>query len=379
MLVKVCLGISSMKLSHSAESRYQDCGESYRLHYIEKLRPDFTTSALLFGDALDKTHNAILEDKRNDTLKSTEDYHVIFLKGWTHGTINKHPLYIPTSPKVLYSTKDFVVDLLTTEDYKLIDQGIEDGTFSAGDITEISYRKNQYGWNTLSEQEKSFHNLHCWLSMKNKARYFIQGYIEQVLPRIKKVHAVQVKIDAANAADNAFTGVVDFIADIDDHGTCIIDNKSSSALYKHDSVRTSEQLAKYVYFEGPKYNTNKGAYIVTKKHLKTIENKTCTVCGHTETSSHKTCNKMTGKKRCDGEWSIVATLEPVIQIIVDDIAESFQEEAVIKVDKSFVTIDAGVFKKNLSKCSNWFGMRCPYSDLCHRNDATGLVNVKDIK
>jgi len=42
------------RLSHSAINKYLFCGEAFRLHYREGYRPKTTSSALLFGKALDK-------------------------------------------------------------------------------------------------------------------------------------------------------------------------------------------------------------------------------------------------------------------------------------------------------------------------------------
>ncbi len=364
-----------MKLSHSGSDRYSDCSENYKKHYIEKIRPTWTTSALLFGDALDKTYNEILLDKQQDKLRKTEEYYDIFLKGWTHGTINKDKIYIPTSPSLSYSAKDYDPELLTQEDYEDVSKRIKDGDIVEADLDELIARKKENGWHTLTPEEKSYHNLHFWHSLKNKAKYFVTGYIDLILPRIKKVHAVQVAVDAVNESGDAFTGIIDAILDIDDYGTVITDNKTSSSSYKADSVKTSKQLAKYVYFEGPKYDTNKGGYLVTKKQLKRIENKTCTSCGHKETSSHQKCNAKVNGKRCNGEWGIEVTFEPVVQVIVDEIDVEFQEQAVVAVDNNINAIKSGVFEQNLSKCNSWYGSRCVYYGLCHHDSMNGLVDM----
>ena len=50
----------SKKISHSAWSKYLVCPKLYDLHYNQKLRPKGTTSALLFGSAIDAALNVML-------------------------------------------------------------------------------------------------------------------------------------------------------------------------------------------------------------------------------------------------------------------------------------------------------------------------------
>ena len=43
-----------IRLSHSAQGKYLHCPRMYFNHYIDKVRPLGSTSALLFGSAIDK-------------------------------------------------------------------------------------------------------------------------------------------------------------------------------------------------------------------------------------------------------------------------------------------------------------------------------------
>ena len=100
----------SVKLSHSALSRYQMCPTSYNLHYNKKIRPDSTTGALLFGDALDKALNCLL-------LNEGDPYER-FIQAFTYGQINKVDTYLPTSKDLVYANSDFDPDLLSEKNYQ---------------------------------------------------------------------------------------------------------------------------------------------------------------------------------------------------------------------------------------------------------------------
>ena len=52
-----------IKLSHSASEKYLTCPQQYKLHYIDRIRPDKLGSALLFGSALDEALNRLLATK----------------------------------------------------------------------------------------------------------------------------------------------------------------------------------------------------------------------------------------------------------------------------------------------------------------------------
>ena len=73
-----------MKISHSQVSKYLACPRMYKYHYRDKLRPDTTSSALLFGDAMDKALNSFLLEK-----KTVDEAYEEFLQHWTTGSINK--------------------------------------------------------------------------------------------------------------------------------------------------------------------------------------------------------------------------------------------------------------------------------------------------
>ncbi len=180
-----------------------------------------------------------------------------------------------------------------------------------------------------------------------------------------------MKLD--NGGGDNFIGFVDLVADIDDHGTVIIDHKTSAMDYEPDSVLTSPQLAGYMHTLYPKYKTRKAGYIVFKKNIKKNRVKICSQCGHDGTGGrHKTCDNVISGKRCGGEWTETLTPEVVVQVIIDTIPERTEEIVLENMDLVNDGIKNKVFTRNLNMCKNYYGGLCPYFNLCYKNKKEGL-------
>ena len=121
------------RLSHSAAERYKLCGASYKLHYIDKIRPEKIGSPLIFGGALDEALNVLLETKLDnppetatddlDRLKAGFDYH------FSHQMINKELLDIRTSLYIDYFGSDFERDILTDVEILSLKQFIDNAGY----------------------------------------------------------------------------------------------------------------------------------------------------------------------------------------------------------------------------------------------------------
>lgn len=357
-----------MKISNSATNRYMQCPKSYELHYIRKLRPNWTSSALIFGDSLDKGLNELL-------LNTGKDPYEIFLKGWTNALINKKPVYVPTSDRLVYANKDYNPNILTEEDYAEINQRVESGELTSQDITRLIEQKKTKSWDSLSSKEKSYYNFVNWLCMKRKAWFMIESYKKKVMPKITKVHAVQKQIAADNGMGDELTGYIDLIADVEGYGTVILDNKTSAREYAWDSPSKSPQLALYSHMEGPNYNTTKVGFIVMLKELNDNKIKTCKSCGHIGKGSHKTCDNTVNTKRCGGEWVEVTNYEADIQILIQEVSTQFETMTIDNFDEVTNAINNNVFPRNLNSCHNTYGSDCPYLKYC----MSGCKNEKGLE
>lgn len=364
-----------MKASHSAIERYSQCSMSYYWHYVRKIRPTWTTSALLFGSAIDLAINELL-------LKTNKNPYDTFVNAWTTCKINNEEFYAPTCTKIVYTTKDFDIDLFTHETYAEISQRIKSGEVKEFDYDELVIKKSSSGWNSFSEDEKKYFNLINWISLREKSKYLIEAYKTDILPKIKNVIAVQKEIKADNGNGDTLVGFIDFVAELEQYGKVILDNKTSANPYKWDKVRTSGQLALYSHMESETFGTKKIGFIVLVKNLKKDKIKTCQSCGHVTESTHKTCNNEIENKRCGGEFTTVVRIRAATQIMVEDVLQEMEDQTLDKFDATAIKINAGEFHKvdDVKECLNVYGSRCPFYSLCHEDKMDGLVELpKDVK
>ncbi len=318
------------RLSHSAVSKYISCGEMYRLHYIEKLRPVEMKSSLLFGAAFDVALNAMLE--------GNTDFHNIFDQAFTYATINGKEIFIPTSTDVEYAKADIDLELLEESDH-------------------------------TSKYTQGF------LSLSRKGHIMLRDYATKVLPKLKVI-SIQETINLTNTEGDVITGIVDLVAEVDGE-VVILDNKTSARPYKKDSVVSSEQLSLYTHALEDKYNTRRAGFIVINKNIKKNRTKICQTCGHDGSGKrHETCPNIVDEKRCNGTWTETISPEADIQIIIDTINDEVENAVIENMDTVNENIKAGHFPKNPETCKNFYGRPCPYYNLCYYDNADGLVDHK---
>lgn len=348
-----------MRISHSAISKYLQCPKMYEYHYVRKIRPNWTSSALLFGDALDKALNELV-------TKSEKDPYETFVNSWTNGFINKEPIYIPTCTKLLYANKDYDANILTPEDYDEIDERLEKGEATRFDFNELVAKKKQTSWNSFSDSEKAYFNLINWICMKRKAKYILDGYVEKVLPKIIRVLSIQEPIKVDNGAGDELNGFIDLVAELEGHGVVILDHKTSARAYDWDAPSKSVQLALYKHLKGPDFNTEKVGFIVMHKNLDHKRVKICSKCNHDGTASRaKTCDKEIDNKRCHGDWNETSKPEAVFQILIQNMSSEFEKTTIDNVDTVTQAVNTGIFPRNMDKCYDNYGSECPYLKFCH--------------
>lgn len=225
----------SIQLSYSAAQKYLLSPRAYYLHYILRLRPSELSSALFFGNAMDLGLNTILTQKMKDKPIDTSVAKDIFLKAWESQDVDGKKIVFSEPGTIKFSKTD------------------QDETFlNETDIDDITV-------NGLDP---------AWVSMRRKGLMMIDAYVDQVLPRIKKVHFVQKHIKLTNQTGDSFIGFIDFCATFDNDKTYIMDNKTSSIKYKSDSVNTSEQLSTYYEAMREELNLDGAGYVVIPKKFR---------------------------------------------------------------------------------------------------------------
>lgn len=358
------------KLSHSQVSRYALCGESYRLHYVARIRPTTQSAALCFGTALDDALNVLVTN-----TGSPEDK---FISTFTNQNVNNVSTYLPTCVDLVYAETDYDAELLTDADKDVIDAAMAGGTISnvVNPFTtydELRKKKKESGFENLKNEEKRFYNFLNWLSLMRKGLLMLKVYRTKVLPKIKKVHAVQKYVALENGDGDKIIGYVDMIADIEGYGTVIVDHKTSAMEYDQDAVLTSPQLSLYMHILEQEYNTRKAGYIVLRKSVVKNRKKICSVCGHDGTGGrHKTCDKEVAGKRCGGDWNETIDPDISVQIIVDDIPPLTEQVVIENYDETNKAIKSGTYPRNFNSCSNTYGGPCAYKGLCFKGSMRNL-------
>lgn len=320
----------SKPISHSAINKYLQCGESYRLHYVEKLRPIAISSALLFGSAIGKAFEHMLH---NRDFNAAFD---VFQENFTCAEVNKEKVFVPDYPHVIYSKYDYDKDLFDELD-------------------------------DTAEKDLSF------VSLNKKAVYILKSFEENFLPKVKKVYSTEEKAGA---------GFSDAVLELHDTpGVVIIDFKTAARDYESDAVRKSIQLSQYVHELGPKYNTRTAGYAVFAKNISKNRVKKCSSCGYDGSETrHKTCSVLINGKRCNGAWTETTSPESRMQLLIEELPVATENFVVGNIKNVQDAIEKEVFVKNVNNCwDNGFGRACEYVNLCWGGDKSEFITVKDDK
>lgn len=330
-----------MRLSHSALTKYTTCNYQWKLHYHDKIRSERTSSALVFGGALDNALNCLLLSKKkvlsdSDKLLIHSTPEKVFENSMTNVFINDIAVDLRQSVMIDYFKSDCDDTLLTNDDrldVVRIAEGL-DITISENEISSFvtSYQGIK---NPTNQDEKALYNAICWKSLYRKGLLLLDHYRSVILPQIDEVFEVQKEITLKDG-DDEFVGVIDLIASFKDEPEIkyIIDNKTASKAYPDDAVRTSNQLAIYCEHEG----LRKASFIVLEKTLR----------------------KKAPKVRS--------------QILRDNMSEEQSDRTFDQITETFYDIKAEKFDKNFDACFQ-YGRRCIYYDYCRSERVDGLVKL----
>lgn len=338
------------QISHSSVDTYLTCSEKYRLHYLEKLRPKTSNSNLQWGGAIDEGINELLRTKLETSPEILPTPFKSFMETWNTFEINgvKHDAKFCTLME--YSTKDLDPLLFNEFDYEEIAKyypTVKPEQF-VGEIVELRARFPWWTYDEMEESSKKAYNFLCWLSLARKADMIFQAYKDEVLPRIKRVIAIQEKVELVNDDGDTVIGYIDFIAEMDDGKVYILDNKTTSNFthYSPDKetglskVKTNPQLSVYSFVK----DLTHAGYVVILKEI-----------------------KADGRKK--------GSLPKVkIKIILDEIDPDLQNKTLNLFHLTNQQIKSKVFiKKDDPKQCMSYGRKCPYFNLCWEGSEEGLV------
>ena len=317
------------KLSHTSIAKYLECNRKYRNHYIEKIRPIKTKSALVFGSCLDAGLNALHQGK------TMEEARALFCREWSK---------YETDQDLVYSKADHDKELLAFYNHKDMNEN--------------------------------------WFSMLYKGYLMLEACKREVLPLIKEHIAIQKAISFKNAEGDEVHGFLDLIVKSQEGKIYLMDNKSSSVTYEADSVKQSQQLVLYYYIEKDAIAIDEAGFFVYNKKINLNKVKECKSCGTINKSSHKTCNneiqyEVTNEprnfkhKRCGGEFLVTYNPMAEVDFITSPISSEDEDRVIADIDKANEGIKNQEFEPNFEACEGKYG-KCEYYQLCHHGSMEGL-------
>jgi hypothetical protein len=320
-----------------------------------------------------------LDSALNELLMPTDKIaEQVFMESFLNGKINDVETYLPNCTKIVYANADMDFDLLDANDLEIVKLDKSKIENYIDKFRSIKKIKEIKGFDRLPEEDKELFNTLNWLCLYRKGLLMLAAYKKTVIPKIKAVHAVQREIKLENGDGDSIVGFIDLVADIEDYGVCILDNKTSARDYLGDSVVLSAQLSLYLHAIGEEFNTRRCGYIVMNKNILKHKVKICADCGFNGSGSQfKTCNNKVNGVRCSGGWLEKIAPEARIQIIIDDIPENTEDLVVTNYDEVAKAIKNNAFPKNLGTCSNYFGGKCPYFYYCYHNKNNDLIKVEE--
>ena len=346
-------------ISYSRAETWKECPYKDWLKYDQHVRPLEEGASLFFGGCIDNALGFLLnckkEGKEDIGLTSFKELFLVDKdRGWNNAF---------DSSKHRYSRADYDDDVLWLADDKaLLKKWEEELKVKTFDVLKDEKQKK---YKVFSGNKLTFFNRICWLSLKRKGQLMLDAFAKEILPKIKKVIAVQHAIVGEIGDIAEAKGYIDLICEYEGYDKPIIfDIKTSGMVYEDDSIHFSHQLQTYLAVVGPDLETDFAGYIVLLKFMKKKE--VCSSCGGIKTTRHRTCNAETATKgRCNGKWSTIP--EGHTQVQVKEISKEVQAEALQGLANIAVTINNGLIWKDLGSCKGKYGL-CDMFFLCHYKD-----------
>ncbi len=344
-------------LSISAYNLFSECPAKYDLEKNQGIKPVRQPSYFIFGSAVDKGCNALLEGKGLDAAQE-EAY---------------KELDRVLTESVFFLENDYDRDLLNEDAREFGLDKCRGIGYPGSDIDSLVSGLFQKSTDSLTDKQSQCLAILCHISLVEKAKLMLIAYEKHVLPKLTEVKDVQKKIFWRDELGNEFTGVLDFTAKYNGHPVTADNKTSAPRVYNENSVKTSLQFAAYT----GQTKINAAVYFVMNKAIQKNRVKTCSVCGADGTGKrHKTCDSEASGSRCEGAWNETIQPEALIEIYVDEVSPEEQ-----KITQSALTDFAEANKKkcypkNLKSCIQRFGSReskCPYYDYCRNGSMKGLV------
>jgi len=352
-------------MSFSAASTWKDCGERHYQQYIARVKPKEVGASLAFGIAMDVAAGYLLERKQEGKeQEGIRDCKDVFLSDKDSGWEN---YFDDLSQK--YSKADYDLDVLEPADKTLVKQWEKELKSKVTYVTKDEKVRKK----PLTVDETKLFNRVSWLSLKRKGLMMLDAFILEVLPKIKKVIAIQHKIKGKVGNIARIGGYIDLICEFEGYDRPVVfDMKTSASYYDKDKTMFSEQLLLYLNAVGKDLDTKLVGFIVLLKFMK--KDSKCSVCGKKKKkgSRYRTCPVEKKGQRCGGEWTV--DCKGHTQVMVDEISKEKQEQGIKSFASTARLATQGVRYMDLRRCFD-YGL-CPYFHLCHYNDRDKYIFPK---
>lgn len=337
-----------MRLSHSAKEMFDHCPKSYDLKYNQGYREKTLSSALFFGTAFGDTVQMMILDKKEDLNEEErgligKDYKEFFEDLITNVKHNGEDIIIPKSPLIRYFRSDYTPEILSTSD--ILDIKSYRDELGIQEIATMQLLQDQMKLGNLDDDEISLMNFAYWKSLRRKGLMLIEEYISQIVPRIKKVYEIEGKINIQNSEGDEIVGFLDLVCDFEMENDTIekvlMDHKTSSKRYGTKAIFDKKQLLLYNYDR----EIDLLGYIIGVKKLKTPKR---------------------GDRKGESYFEM--------QVLINETDHEAEEAVIMEYDAVLSAIKSGEFPKteDKNKCKFHFGKKCPYFDICHGGDNSGL-------
>lgn len=324
------------RLSNSSINTYSECPYKYKLDKVDRIRPTWKSSSLLFGSAIDAAMEAILS---GDKELCGEDY---FVNNMVETEINGKKVKTFKTSNIRYTSGDVQEELLDKSDFKLLNEYAEeleiqiDEGYTFSDFIEY-YKKNK---KKADKEEHLLFSAVAYLCLFQKGIMMIPLLEDWAEKNVAEVHDIQRKINIENEDGDYITGYLDFIVTLKDGRKVLMDLKTSSdakKYYPDGCVEESQQL--HIYAED--VGLEDAGYLVVDKKI---------------------------RKR-----------EPRVRLreVYGKINEKSLDKVFEKVEEVLYNIKDEKFEKNKNSCFNYGG--CQYYSLCHHGSMKGLTKVKESK
>ena len=329
-------------LSNSAVNTYLDCGEKYRLSYIERIRINYTKSSFTFGSAIDNAVEVMLQNIGKPKSKQ-KDPHKKFKSTLTKYNINGKLTTLPKTSNCKYSKADVQMELLDEANLKdisdyMVSLGYDMSDYTVSDFW-THYDTSTKLKETLTKDDFLVFAYLAYNCLLKKGEMLLPVLQQWVDDNVVEVHSTQQELRIEDEEGNVLRGFMDFVVTLKNGKKVLLDLKTSSnpnVDYPDGCVEDSQQLS--IYYQ--EVTVDEAGYLVIGKNIR--------------------------KKK-----------EP--RVALREVYGVIPEE---NIDKVFDNIHGVLdnikqekFEKNKSSCWNWGG--CEYKDLCHKGSMKGLVKLKD--